>query len=91
MRFGEVRRGRMGVQSQEVTHELARSLNLTVTEGAIVTGVEPGSPAQRAGLRRGDVVVAVNGRPVRGAADLRVKLGLVPIGEEVEMRFLAGR
>jgi len=88
VRFGEVRRGRMGVQSQEVTPELARTLNLTVTEGAIVTGVEPGSPAERAGLRRGDVVVAVNGRPVRGAADLRVKLGLVPIGEEVEMRFV---
>jgi serine protease Do/serine protease DegQ len=88
VRFGEVRRGRMGVQAQELTHELARSLNLAITEGAIVTGVEPGSSAERAGLRRGDVVVAVNGRPVRGAADLRVKLGLVPIGEEVEMRFV---
>ena len=88
VRFGEVRRGRMGVQSQELTPELARSLNLTITEGAIVTGVEPGSPADRAGLRRGDVVVAVNGRSVRGSADLRVKLGLAPIGEEVELRFV---
>ena len=88
VRFGEVRRGRMGVHSQELTPELARSLNLAITEGAVVTGVEPGSPAERAGLRRGDVVVAVNGRPVRGAADLRVKLGLAPVGEEVEMRFV---
>jgi serine protease Do/serine protease DegQ len=88
VRFGEVRRGRMGVQSQELTPELARSLNLNVTEGALVTGVEAGSPAERAGLRRGDVVVSANGRPVRGSADLRVKIGLVPIGEEVELRVL---
>ena len=88
VRFGEVRRGRMGVQSQEVTPELARSLKLPVAEGALVTGVEPGSPGERAGLKQGDVVVAVNGRPVRGSADLRVKIGLVPIGEEVELRFL---
>jgi serine protease Do/serine protease DegQ len=88
VRFGEVRRGRMGVQAQELTPELVRSLNLAVTEGAIVAGVEPGSPAERAGLRRGDVVVAANGRPVRGSADLRVKIGLVPIGETVEFRVL---
>jgi Do/DeqQ family serine protease len=92
VRFGEVRRGRMGVQSQELTPELARSLNLSVTEGALVAGVDPGSPAERAGLRRGDVVVAANGRAVHGSADLRVKIGLVPVGEEVELRVLrAGR
>jgi serine protease Do/serine protease DegQ len=50
--------------------------------------VDAGSPAEQAGVRRGDVVVAVNGRPVRGPADLRVKVGLVPIGEEVEFRVL---
>jgi serine protease Do/serine protease DegQ len=88
VRFGEVRRGRMGVQTQDVTPDLARSLNLTVSEGAIVTGVDAGSPAERAGVRRGDVVTAVNGRPVRGAADLRVRAGLVPVGEAVEFRVL---
>jgi len=88
VRFGEVRRGRMGVQAQELTPDLARSLNLSVAEGALVNGVEPGSPAEKSGLRRGDVVVAANGRPVRGSADLRVKIGLVPIGEEVELRIL---
>jgi len=88
VRFGEVRRGRLGIDSQELTPELARSLSVAVTEGALITGVEQGSPAERAGLRRGDVVVAANGRPVRGSADLRVKVGLVPAGEEVELRVL---
>jgi len=88
VRFGEVRRGRMGVQTQEITPDLARSLSLTVTEGAIVTGVDPGSPAERAGLRRGDVVTAVNGRAIRGSSDLRVRAGLVPVGETVEFRIL---
>jgi serine protease Do/serine protease DegQ len=88
VRIGEVRRGRLGVQTQDVTPELARSLNLTASDGAIVTGVDPGSPAERAGLRRGDVVSAVNGRPIRGSADLRVRAGLVPVGESVDFRVL---
>ena len=88
VRFGEVRRGRMGLQTQELTPELARSFGISALEGALVTAVDPGSPVQQAGLRRGDVIVAVNGRAVRGPADLRVKVGLVPIGEEVEFRFL---
>jgi Do/DeqQ family serine protease len=88
VRFGEVRRGRLGVASQEITPEIARSLNLSVADGAIVTTVEPGSPGERAGLRTGDVIVSANGRPVRSSTDLRVKVGLVPVGEEVELRLL---
>jgi serine protease Do/serine protease DegQ len=88
VRYGEVRRGRMGVQTQELTPDLARSLGSTSLDGAVVTGVDAGSPAQQAGVRRGDVIVAINGRSVRGPADLRVKMGLVPIGEEVEFRLL---
>ncbi len=88
VRFGEVRRGRMGMQTQELTPDLARSLNVAATEGAIVTGVDEGSPADRAGLRRGDVVTAVNGRAVRGSADLRVRVGLVAVGETVEFRLM---
>ena len=88
VRFGEVRRGRMGMQTQELTPELARSLNVSAVDGAVVTGLDPGSPAERAGLRRGDVVTSVNGRAVRGPADLRVKLGLLPVGETVEFRVM---
>jgi len=88
VRYGEVRRGRLGLQTQELTAELARSLQVPALDGAIVTQVDTGSPAEQAGIRRGDVVVAVNGRPVRGPSDLRVKMGLVPVGEQVEFRVL---
>jgi len=81
IRFGEVRRGRLGISMQDVTGG----------EGATVTEVVPGSPAAEAGLRKGDVVTGLNGRPVRGAAELRARLGVVPIGETVELRVLRGK
>jgi serine protease Do/serine protease DegQ len=88
IRFGEVRRGKLGIETSELTPELARTMNIPVSEGAVVAGVEPGQAADKAGLRRGDIIVGANGRPVRGSADLRNKVGLVPIGEEVELRYL---
>ena len=81
IRFGEVRRGRLGISMQDVTGG----------EGATVTEVEPRSPAAEAGLRKGDVITGLNGRPVRGAAELRARLGVVPIGETVELRVLRGK
>jgi serine protease Do/serine protease DegQ len=88
LRFGEVRRGRLGVTTQDVTPAVAKQLGLTVTEGAVVQKVEPGSTAEQAGLRPRDVVIATNGRPVRSSAELRNRAGLTPIGEEVEMTVL---
>ncbi|MBI3938054.1 MAG: Do family serine endopeptidase [Betaproteobacteria bacterium] len=90
VRQGEVRRGRLGVELQELTPELAKTLGVSVIAGAIVAGVQPGSPAEKAGLRQRDVIVALNGRAIRGAGDLRNRLGLTPIGEEVELRVLRG-
>jgi serine protease Do/serine protease DegQ len=87
-RYGEVRRGRMGVAAQDLTPDLAKSFGLAQTEGAVVTAVEPDAPADRAGLRVRDVVVAVNGRAVRGSADMRNRIGLIPVGEPFELRVL---
>jgi serine protease Do/serine protease DegQ len=92
LRYGEVRRGRLGVGTDDLTPDLAKQLGLANADGAVVASVERGSPADRAGLKVEDVVVAINGRPVRGSSDLRNRVGLVPIGEEVELRVLrAGR
>jgi serine protease Do/serine protease DegQ len=59
-------------------------------EGASVAEVQANSPAAQAGLRKGDVVTGLNGRPVRGAAELRARLGVVPVGETVTLRVQRG-
>jgi len=91
IRFGEVRRGRVGVVTQDMTHELAQSLAAGSADGAVVVKIEPGSPADKAGLKPRDIVTGINGKPVRGSADLRNRMGLVPVGEEVELRVQRGK
>jgi serine protease Do/serine protease DegQ len=88
LRYGEVRRGRLGVGTEDITPELAKQLGLPSADGAVVGSIDKGSPADRAGLKVDDVVVAMNGRPVRSSSDLRNRVGLVPIGDEVELRVL---
>ena len=90
IRYGEVRRGRVGVVTQDMTHELAQSLAAGSADGAVVVKIEPGSPADKAGLKPRDIVTGVNGKPVRGSADLRNRMGLIPVGEEVQLRVQRG-
>ena len=90
IRYGEVRRGRLGIEMAELTPEISKKLGVNTLDGAVIAVVQPGSPADKAGLREGDVVTALNGRPIRHAAELRARLGLTAIGDEVEMRLLRG-
>ncbi|MBI4192953.1 MAG: PDZ domain-containing protein, partial [Betaproteobacteria bacterium] len=90
VRYGEVRRGRLGIEMGDLSPELAKKIGIGVLEGAVVATVQPGSPAEKAGLRAQDVVIALNGRPIRNAAELRARLGLTPIGDEVELRVNRG-
>jgi serine protease Do/serine protease DegQ len=90
VKYGEVKRGRIGVTTQDVTPDVAKKLGLRVTEGALVERVEPKSPAEQAGLQVRDVVVAANGRPVRTSGELRNRVGLTPVGEELDLRILRG-
>ncbi|HEX8337954.1 MAG TPA: DegQ family serine endoprotease [Pyrinomonadaceae bacterium] len=71
IKTGRVRRGMLGVNIQNVTADLAASLGLGQARGAIVSGVQAGGPADRAGLKRGDVIVAFNGTPVTDNNTLR--------------------
>jgi Do/DeqQ family serine protease len=82
---GEVRRGRLGIVIQDLTPDLAAATNLDLRGGAVVTRVEPSSPAARAGLLQGDVIVEVNGIPVDAAADLRNMVGLMPVGAVLDI------
>jgi serine protease Do len=84
---GKVVRGRIGVQLRggAMTDEDARALGLSKAGGAIVTAVERDSPADRAGLQAGDVVVAFNGTPVASADDLVPRVSSTPPGSRVTL------
>jgi Do/DeqQ family serine protease len=85
LRYGEVRRGAVGVAIQDLTPEIAQGLHTQRSDGAVIAQVETGSQAERAGLRSGDIVVAANGSPIRSAAQLRNRIGLTPIGQRIEL------
>jgi len=89
-KYGEVRRGRLGIEMADLNAEVARKLQVSSLSGALIAGVQPGSPADRAGLRQGDIVTAMNGRAINTAPELRARLGLTPVGEEVEFRVSRG-
>jgi serine protease Do/serine protease DegQ len=91
VRYGEVRRGRLGVVMQDLTPDLAESLGVARSAGAVISQVQPDSPATRAGLRVGDVIVSLNGRPVHGSAELRAQLGVIAAGETIELQVVRGR
>jgi serine protease Do len=85
---GEVVRGWLGVGIQEVDRNLAESFGLDRPMGALISQVEPGGPAERAGVRIGDVVVELDGKPINESADLPHVVGLVRPGTEVELRLI---
>ena len=90
-KYGEVRRGRIGTSSVDLTPELAARLGASVNEGAVIAAVASGSPAQKAGLRANDIVVSASGRPVRTSSDFRNRVGLTPVGESLDLRVLRGK
>jgi Do/DeqQ family serine protease len=83
--YGKVRRGNLGVEVQDITPRIAKALGLKDTNGAVVTRINEDSPAEGAGLQPGDVLTAVNGKPVRAAQDLRNAEGLLPLGAKVKL------
>ncbi len=85
---GEIRRGRIGVQIQDLTPELAEAFSVGDRRGAVVSQVVPDTPAEAAGLRPGDVIVEMNGEPVAGSADLRNKVGMLRIGDAVRLALV---
>ena len=89
--YGEVRRGRLGVTVQDLTPDLAQAFDISAGQrGAVIAQVEPGSPADKAGLKAGDVVTSVNGKPVKSSADMRNAVGLQRIGAKVEFEVVRG-
>lgn len=84
-RFGEVRRGWIGVRIQDVPDEVAASLGMDDAMGALIAGVTESGPADKAGLQEGDVVVAFNGQAVETMRELPQVVADTPPGDEVDV------
>ena len=85
IRDGKVEHARMGVGISDVTPENAKFFDLKKANGALVTQVNPGSPAASAGLKTGDVITEVNGKPVDDASELQMVVGLMSPGDRVNL------
>ena len=86
--FGEVRRGLLGVTIQDVTPDVVEALDLDLSDGAIVSSVSPDSPAARAGIKPGDIIVALNDGAIVDSADLRNTVGLIREGTGVKIELV---
>ena len=84
-RNGKVERGRIGVVIQEVNYDLAKSFGLEAANGALISQVTPGGPADKAGLQPGDIVQSVNGENVKASSDLPVLVGMMPPGTQLTL------
>ena len=87
-KYGEVRRGWLGVKIQTVTKELADSLNINPPRGALVAGVDDKGPAKPAGIEIGDVIVKFDGQDVKEMRDLPRIVADTPVGKEVDVVVL---
>ena len=85
---GEVKRGRLGFTAQDLTPELAEAFDINRNKGVVVARVEEGSAADKAGLRAGDVIIAVNGDPVDDSADVRNMIGLIRVGTDINIEIV---
>lgn len=84
---GRVVRGWLGVSIQEITPELAAQFGLKSPSGALVTDVIEDSPAEKAGLRRGDVILDLNGKPIEKLSQLRLLVASTEVGSKVKVRL----
>jgi serine protease Do len=84
---GKVVRGYLGLFPQDVTPEIAKQFGLSGPGGALVSEVSPDSPASKAGLKRGDVILKVNGEAVGSANDLRLRISQTPPGTPVKLQI----
>jgi len=86
--YGKVIRGWLGVSIQNLTPDLAKSLSIKETEGALVSGVESGSPADKAGLKRGDLITEMNGKKVPDVTSLRNMVAAAAPGSRADFKIV---
>jgi Do/DeqQ family serine protease len=84
--YGAVKRGALGIRLNDVSPERAESLGLVNSRGVLISEVAKGSPAERAGIRAGDIALSINGATLDNAAQLRNAIALLRVGQTVELR-----
>ena len=90
LKFGEVRRGKLGVSAHAITDELVEQFNLSRSRGVLIVEVENSSPAADAGLLAGDIITSIDNLPVRTVESVVNRLGLVRLGEEIDLQVVRG-
>ena len=88
IKYGQVKRGVLGVNIYNVTPDIAKEFGLTESSGALVAGVVQGSAAERAGVKTRDLITSINGVAIKDAAELRNTIGMLRIGDKVEIGLL---
>ena len=88
IKYGQVKRGVLGVNIYDVTPDVAKEFGLAEANGALVAGVAQGSAAEHAGVKTGDIIVSINGTPMRNATELRNSIGMLRVGDQVEIGLL---
>jgi Do/DeqQ family serine protease len=91
LEHGEIRRGYFGVVVQTLSPDLAEALNSNTRQGAIIASIEKDSPAEASGLELHDIVTAINGHPVKNAAEMRNRIGVLNVGDKVVMEVHRGK
>lgn len=88
LEFGEVRRGMLGIKGGELNADLAQAFDIEAKKGAFISEVMPGSAADKAGLKAGDVITAINGQAISSFAEMRAKIATSGAGKEIDLTYL---
>src|SRR5882724_7202201 len=88
IKYGQVKRGVLGVNIYNVTPDIAKEFGLTESSGALVAGVAQGSAADRAGVKTGDIITSLNGTTMKSSGELRNAIGMLHVGDKFELGLL---
>lgn len=88
LEFGEVRRGLLGIKGGELNADLAKAFKVDAQQGAFVSEVLPNSASEKAGIKAGDVITAMNGQKISSFAEMRAKIATSGAGKEIELTYL---
>jgi len=91
VKYGSVKRGLLGVSIYSLTPDTAKSLDISTTQGVLVSQVNAGSAAEKAGIRPGDVITSINGQVIKSNSELRNAIGLSRVGEKLDVALIRDR